>query len=384
MDFQGFSNRLVEANNCFLIDWFTVSFKGADVGFIKWLIGLDGADIPWEEVTKFRNGYPAHYIWNGITISYGADDPQFYKDPSKVRYDMGVCLNFSGTGCRTFESYGHGDWMRIFRFIFRDPYGGDFSNLYYRECKKIIPNITRLDIAYDDHTGILNMQRLLIDVAERNFRAKAKYTERTISDDISKDLHGTSLYFGSDSSPVLIRIYDKAAERGFKPSEKHWIRVEMQLRDERAKVFGAMFVDQQHLGRVASGVLRNYLQFVVPSDDPNKARWKVTDYWNQFLLGMEKISLWITPGEPYNFAKTEYWLAKQYGQAIRVLDLMYGSDYLIKKCRQMYPEKDLSFRYQQVLETYRLEKEKVEKAYIDYAYANGLVDQLILDGYDER
>lgn len=339
--------QLAVKNNVFLIDWLTVTFHGCSPEYIKWLIGLDDRDIPWLDEEKFRNGYPAHYTWNGITISYGADDGRFYKDPSKARTDMGVCLNMSGTGCRCFESYGNGDWLRLLRYIFHDPaVQAENDQVFFRA------NITRLDIAYDDHIGILDIHQMELDVRDRFYKSKSTYSERTLSDDQKKDIHGTSLYFGSKSSPVLIRIYDKAAERGFK--DRHWIRVELQLRDERAQVFCAMFLRDQHIGRTASGVLRNYLCFLSPTADTNKSRWPLADYWDRLLLDMEKISLWITPGDEYNFAKTEHWLLKQCGQAIRVMDLLYGKDYLMDRSRELYPVKELSKKYQAVIDAHRL------------------------------
>lgn len=376
---------LSEQNNCFLVDWLTVVFHGCNPEYVKWLLGLDGEDVPWIKEEKFRNGYPVHYTWNGVTISYGADDLRYYSDSidkngmlhracDKVRNDMGVCLNLSGTGCRAFESYGNSDWLRLFRYIFHDPeFDFDRDHTFFRS------NITRLDIAYDDHIGILDIHQMELDVRDRCYKSKSTYTERVLSDDQKKDIHGTSLYFGSKSSPVLIRIYDKAAERGCK--DRHWIRVEMQLRDERAKVFAALFLDEKHIGRVASGVLRNYLCFLTPTTDTNKSRWPLAPYWERLLLDMEKISLWITPGDEYNFAKTEYWLVKQWGQAVRVLDEIFGSDYLIKKCRDLYPVDEMSPKYQRVIDTFRLNnpvqvQQAADSVWDSIAAKMGFVDQL--------
>ena len=364
--------QLAENNNLFLVDWLTVTFHRCSPEYIKWLIGLDSSDIPWLETEKFRNGYPVHYTWNGITISFGADEARFYKDPSKARSDMGVCLNMSGTGCRSFESYGHGDWLRLFRFIFLDPTVIDPADprIFFSA------NITRLDIAYDDHIGILDIHRMELDVRDRYYKSKSTYSERTLSDDQKLDIHGTTLYFGSKSSPVMIRIYDKAAERGIQ--DKHWIRVELQLRDERAKVFAAMILRDKHVGLVASGVLRNYLCFLTPTGDSNKSRWPLADYWDRLLLDMQKISLWVTPGEEYNFAKTEHWLVSQGGQALRVIDLIYGRDYLLDLVKRLYPhDDDLSPKYRSVLESHRLlHPEPVVSVWDSKAAQLGYVEQL--------
>lgn len=161
---------LAEQNNVFLIDWITFVAHGDTVDYLKSLLGLDDHKIPWETSVKFRNGYPVQTYWNGITISYGADDEKYYSDPSKARNDMGICVNLSGTGCRAFETYGHGNWFRLFSYLLRDTdciASGQYQFKSY--------NITRLDLAYDDHIGLLSMSQLEHDTRERNYVSRAKY-----------------------------------------------------------------------------------------------------------------------------------------------------------------------------------------------------------------
>ena len=94
--------------NIFLIDWLTFTVKGSSVDQLKSLIGLsDGyleGSSKWEEMGGC-NGYPKSEMYNGIRIMYGASD------------EMGICVNMSGQGCRTFESFGSGDWMKLFQFL---------------------------------------------------------------------------------------------------------------------------------------------------------------------------------------------------------------------------------------------------------------------------
>lgn len=334
---------LNEKNNVFLIDWLTFVCKGESVDYLKALLGLDSPSIPWETEQKFRNGYPMQCYWNGITISFGADDERFYKDPSKVRNDMGICVNLSGAGCRAFESYGHGDWFRLFGYFFRDH---DF--VAFTQHKFQSYNITRLDLAYDDHTGLLDIYQIEKDTRDRYYVSKSTKSKITWSDDQDHDIQGLNIQIGSDKSDVVVRIYDKAAERGFK--DRHWIRCELQLRHERALCAVAELFQHRHIGRVASGVLRNYLTFreFTPTDS-NKSRWPLASYWDKLFLDMERISLWISPGEPYNFDNTEYWLCKQYGQAIVVLDQLHDPGYLIGKCKELYPLSELDPKYKKFL-----------------------------------
>lgn len=332
--------------NIFLIDWLTVVYYGCTVDDVKKSLGLDSSKIPWEDDVKYRNGYPCQCYWNGITISYGADDPSFCKDPSKVRFDMGICLNLSGTGCRSFESHGHGDWFRLLSLFFtlnRNVPGG----IREKNGKLYSYHITRLDLAFDDHTGILDIYQLKKDTEDRFYISKSKYAEITWSDDQEDDIQGLTIQIGSNKSDIKIRIYDKAAERGFK--NRHWIRIEIQLRDDRAGAAVSDLIKNLNIGHTVSGILNNYLSFRSPTEDSNKSRWPIADYWQVLLTTMEKISLWVSPGEEYNLSKTEYWLVKQYGQVIRVMDIIYDSDYLINRCRVLYSIDDLAPKYRNAI-----------------------------------
>ena len=333
---------LASQNNLFLIDWLTFVAHGSTVGYLKWLLGLDGPDIPWETEQKFRNGYPMQTYWNGITISYGADDERFYKDPKKVRLDMGICVNLSGTGCRVYETYGKGDWNHLFQFLCRDT---DIIAREHRQFKSY--NITRLDIAYDDHIGLLDMHQLEQDTRERHYVSRAKYAECIWSDRQEEDIQGMTIQIGSDKSDIKIRIYDKAAERGFK--DRHWVRTEIQIRKDRALEAVKHIQECGHLCDTASGILRNYLTYRVPTSDTNPSRWPIAPYWERLLYNMEKVSLWVKPGEEYNFYNTEHWLCKQYGQAIVVLSQLEDSDYLVDKCQKLYPLEDLAPKYKRFL-----------------------------------
>lgn len=305
---------LAEQNNVFLIDWLTVVFHDQTVFGVKQLLGLVNSDIPWQDRKVFTNGYPVTTFWNNISIRWGADDSSYYSDDSdksaseKVRNDMGICLDMSGTGCRAFETYGGGDWIKLLT---------DISEC----CGRI--NITRLDLAYDDHIGLLDINKLEDDTRDRNLTCKARKTRVTWSDDWDNDLQGITIEVGSRKSDVLIRIYDKAAERGFDYS-KHWIRVELQLRKERALCAALEILKESHVGRTAAGILRNYCMFRSPTADTNKCRWPVAPYWDKVLMDMERVRIVISPGEPYNYSKTEHYLKLQYGQAIVAYYRMHG------------------------------------------------------------
>lgn len=160
------------------------------------------------------------------------------------------------------------------------------------------------------------------------------------------------MQIGSPASRTLIRIYDKAAERGF--TDRHWIRVELQLRHENAEVACAQLFQVRHIGKVTTGIIRNYLTYRVPTSDSNKSRWPIAPYWDRLVMDMERISLWLTPGDEYNFGKTEHWLKSQCGQAIITLLRMNRIDTFIRELKLIYPG-ELAPKYERFLAQYVME-----------------------------
>lgn len=348
-------------NNCFLIDWLTVVFHGQTVFGVQQLLGLTGS-IPWQQKHNFVYGYPITTFWNNICIRWGADREEFYWDDldkkasEKVRSDMGICLEMSGTGCRAFESHGFGDWLKLLTDITQGQFG------------KV--SITRLDLAYDDHTGILDIYRIESDARDRNLVCKARKVRSTWSDDWDEDIQGLTVEIGSRKSDVLVRIYDKAAERGFDHS-KHWIRVELQLRKARALAAVMQILNFDSVGKVASGILRNYCTFRSPSSDSNRCRWPLTPYWDRLLLDMERIRIVLTPGEEYNFSKTEEHMLIQYGQAFITYYRIHGEiqSFLIdalKRFPVLKPKYESAILEHQLLESER--KKRLDSARSFYGF----------------
>lgn len=188
--------------NKIIYDWVSITSKiHSPENFIQ-LLGLTDPSISWEKV-KGAHGYQDRLYWEKISIHYNGTE------------DMGIWLEMSGQGCRAFESFGTGDYESLFAEVFENP---DQMN------------ITRLDVAFDDHSGLLDINQICEDVRKQEYISRFKGWEVIDSNG------GSSVTLGSKSSEILIRIYDKAAERGFEDG-RHWVRVELQLRRERARSF---------------------------------------------------------------------------------------------------------------------------------------------------
>lgn len=282
-------------DNLVLYDWVSITSKIHTPEQIISLIGMES--VTWD-IIKGAHGYKDRLYYNCISIHYNGSP------------DQGVWLEMSGQGCRAFESLGHGDYEHLFRIV-KD--AGDQMK------------ITRLDVAFDDHTGILDIDDIIKDTLSGYYVAKAKSWECIQS---SK---GTSVIIGSRQSPVLIRIYDKAAERNITDGS-HWVRVELQLRDERCMQFVYKKYD---IGETFSGVLLNYLRYVDPDEsDTNKWRWPLTDYWCNLVGEACRISIYSKPGISYNLLNCENFVFNQAGNAINALLQVYDVETFLQKLRE--------------------------------------------------
>lgn len=260
-----------------LYDWLSFTTKRSDPYYIVDLLGL--SHVPWE-TTKGARGYRDRLYFNAISIHFNG------------RPDMGIWCEMSGQGCRAFETLTKLDhkWADLFEEITAQQM-----------------NITRLDVAYDDHSGMLDIDEIIQDTRKKEYVSKSDYWG------ITESSKGQTVQFGSPQSDVLIRIYDKARERCC-PIGEHWIRCELQLRRERAIAFTQLGLT---IGQSYCGVVVNYLRFVDPVDgDTNRWRWPIKPYWGEFLCWANAISIYEAPGLEYNLDRCERYVIRQAGNAI--------------------------------------------------------------------
>ncbi len=281
--------------NVILFDWLTFTVKEDSISGVIELLGMP--NVSWELMERGRNGYRRRMCFENISILYdGADN-------------MGICVDLTGTGCRTFESYSTRKWSDL------------FADLVYGVYTESI-NITRLDVAFDDHTGILDIDRLRDDTDEH------LYVSRSRTWQVQYGSAGTTIYHGSPKSNMYIRIYDKAAEQEL---QEHWVRVEMQMRDEIAVGY-ARGLGHEDAGTQFRGVLHNYLRYVVdPGTDVNMSRWPLADYWQKLLDGVSRVRVWCAPGLEYTVWKLASYVIDQVGNALDAYLSIFGYNDLIRE-----------------------------------------------------
>jgi len=309
------------AENIVLYDWLSFTSKKHSPEDLIAALGL--SEVPWS-ITKGARGYQDRKYFSCISIHYNG------------RADMGVWVEMSGQGCRTFETLSRlqdNKWEKLFGFI--------------RENGL---KITRLDVAYDDHTGILNIRDIVQDTQAGMFISRSNYWETVLS---SK---GATVQIGSPQSKVLIRIYDKAAERG--KTDEHWIRVEIQMRDDRAIQFTRIPLP---IGQAFAGVLLNYLRYIIPDEDSNRWRWPMMEYWSNLIEDAEKISIFRAPGMEYNEERCKNYVINQAGNAIDACIQMYGLEEFASMIEQRQTARNP--KYDMIVQRHRFEvlAERVRK-----------------------
>lgn len=272
--------------NVVLYDWLSFTSKTHTPEQLIEALGL--SHCPWTE-TKGARGYMDRLYFGCISIHYNGRD------------DMGVWCEMSGQGCRNFEDLTtlSNKWEDLFSFIHGN-----------------VLHMTRLDVAFDDHTGLLDIDRVADDTQEQRFVSRMTWWE------VVRSSKGISVFIGSPQSKVRVRIYDKAAERGFDDG-RHWVRVELQLRDGRAEEFSKIPMD---IGEAFAGVLLNYLRFVEPDEtDSNKSRWQMTDYWADLVGDISRIKIFTVPGGAYNLERCRHYVFDMAGNAIDAMLQIYDN-----------------------------------------------------------
>ena len=294
--------------NSIIIDWLSITSKKHTPEELIFLLGMN--DCTWQTLSGMH-GYQERLWYDSISIHYAG------------RSDMGVWLEMSGQGCRAFETYGNGCYETLFSLVLSDP---------------DVIHITRLDVAFDEYTSILDISRLCKDTLAENYRSKMTYYE------VTQSSNGQSLQIGSNQSNVVIRIYDKLAERLSKfknddDKEKireeipHWIRVELQMRDDRALEF-IRLLDSMEIGSAYTGVIRNYLQYGYSRVVDGEERFCLYSYWEKILQGAEAISIYRSPGTDYNLARCQNYVFNSAGNAVDALLQIHGTDMFLKLLSQ--------------------------------------------------
>jgi len=143
----------------------------------------------------------------------------------------------------------------------------------------------------------------------RNF----KYIEENNIEKEKINNIGRTLYYGSKTSNIYIKFYEKGKEQG---TNEDWLRCEVTLKDEHADTVADLMSSNVEIGHILHGILNNYIRFVEPSGkSKRKNRYPTADFWQKFLEHTKKIKL-TERGEQKTIKDTMQWLDKQAMESI--------------------------------------------------------------------
>lgn len=300
---QNTSEHLLRA----CLDWVQVTFTTFySVQQIYTVLGMEETDF--YDFQGGIYGYKSHKKCGHISVLYDG------------AAGMGVHVQMTGQGCREYETYGKKTWHEFIRSCFE--HGGNF---------------TRLDGAIDDicygdvkpYFTINTLYRKVKDgCAESRFKRGKRVESFSVNDGRGM---GETLYFGREQSDIQVRFYEKDFERIEAGKELEegltaWNRTELQCRRERAQALALYILNNNNLGEVLAGILKNYLNFLVKNPkESNRSRWKTSQWWLDFLGDVEPLKLTMVAPDK-TIEKARQWAKKQVAPTLGMLFYSTGAD----------------------------------------------------------
>ena len=260
------------------------------------------AGLKWLQMDRGDLGYKVGWYADGICIL------------SEGNGGMGTHVRMMGQACRYLEGRSQFQgWHMFLRRLLRYKLPVQLrdeipTDVYYSA------RLTRLDIAMDDTTGLLQMERIERAIQEATivstYRKGREYREFDLK---TGQNDGQTLNFGKRSGDSMIRFYDRAAKLGVR--DETIIRCELELHDVQAMAFAEAIIEGQHLGKLTAGIVRRKLDFK-DGQQPDRAggsqyrAWATAKWWDDFLCGVEKMRLSIAP-IVRTLEKGRSWLLRQ-------------------------------------------------------------------------
>lgn len=291
------------------IDW--LEFTVLDMALDETILNI--MELTPEDFTplnKGRFGYKSQIKWSegNVFLMFNAKEQEAAEELQSVDR-MGIHVMITGSGCRQYEV--HHQLKRL---------------LLYLTALDEKVNFTRIDLAIDDFAEkVINFSRIHQAALDRLFTSRwNKWDELNSRKSSDGEFIGRTMYFGSQASDIFCRIYDKALERKANGDKDvrypdRWTRLEIIYRKERARQLVYHLVDNKvAVGDAIRGTLNQYIRFLVPAHDSNKARWPTADWWQVLLAGVGKLTLTVQKEEKTIDDMTE-WVDRQIAPTIAAI-----------------------------------------------------------------
>ena len=283
----------------------------------------------WDVLTSFPGGRELRRNKRGDVIGWRGYTHSAYVAQGKGRVGwspdddrMGVHFSLGSEALRVMAAL--------------DSWWSDLPSVMGAVLDELGGHTTRVDVAWDDQTGALDMAQIAEARSEGRFVTRWKDSQRIESTKATKafgPVSGETFYFGSAKSDSQLRIYDKRAERMQKEHVvdfDHWVRVELQLRRKRADAVARLYAtakqNAQEVMVKLAGLLRSMLEFKASSQDSNKQRQPAASWWARFLGYAEKARLAPVEAEARTVDHVKAWVSGQVAPSLALLEQALGFD----------------------------------------------------------
>ena len=177
-------------------------------------------------------------------------------------------------------------------------------------------HVTRIDIAIDD----IGCKYFSTDDVCRLYQntqivSKFRNMRNVVESEVSGRKTGHTVYFGSRTSDIFLRVYDKQLERNRKLSatgthvDNPWVRWELELKNDRAVSVSKMLTSGIPLGAVSVGVLGHYMR-MIELDDINRSRCSTYPVWADFMDGVSSLKITV-PKYEKTMDEKKTWIKRQ-------------------------------------------------------------------------
>lgn len=262
------------------------------LGAVKQLLGLTSEIDFSDSYGLYR--YKVGYILGGIRVCWDGNDNT-------------LMVDISGEGCRLLETLVPSlDWLMLIRIV--------------SSVERF--NFSRLDVACDTY-DLLDMDKIF------KFTMEGRYVQLWNLVPLIRWGREQNILFGSKSSNVLLRIYNKTYERQCKSSAEdippNWVRCEFELSNRAVDSFVREWEECGDISKVYFGLMVSHLRFVKKLES-NVTRSETVSWWGKFIDNSEPIKLAYKGGLEYNLQSLQDFLFNQCGSSIHAYLKIVGGD----------------------------------------------------------
>ena len=291
------------------IHFLSVRIKGyaSPALLVEELLGLDSESFTHE---LGRYGYCGSLKCGNISVLYDGSDP------------MGMLIEMSGDGCEQYCLLKKDDAALIKLLL---------------ALRKEDSMVTRIDIAFDDLEGKLDMSLMKSKLDSMEIRTRMRSWTNIDQTRIStNEPLGLTMYVGQKDSNSQFRIYDKGLQQMV---DDQWIRVELTLRKEESDRFVRSYLESvqaemteqaqfELFSKLAAQLALGKLAFL-ETRKTNNSRSPVCEWWSDFLS--TSVAMKLAPVERIqSVQKTEKWARECVAKSLADLTVICGSMWLVE------------------------------------------------------